>query len=57
MAKSTVFLILLTVLQIPIGLTPGHLSRALSRHGGKRKMPFGSTRVSKAFLLRGLRNG
>ncbi len=43
-SRTAFAIILLGVSQIPIGLTPGRLSRAMSRQAVRGDRPFGSTR-------------
>ena len=43
-------MILLTVSPMPMGRTPGHLSKAMSRHATKADRPLGSTRFVLSHL-------
>ena len=53
--KMALEIILLAVSHTPMGLTPGHLSRAISLHASRAEIPLGSTYVVQSLLDRSAR--
>ena len=53
--KMALEMILLAVSHTPMGLTPGHLSRAISLQASRAEMPLGSIYVVQSLLVRSAR--